>query len=90
LRSGERFGGAGTILLRHFALGTSTPSAGIRCKRGSSTQPQPLYELQRLYDYLVRLCKTLQLQHELAITFDLSISVGAPGDIAAEVSSSAR
>ena len=33
-----RSGGAGTILLRNFALGASTPWKRIRCSRGRGTR----------------------------------------------------
>ena len=69
----------GTILLRNFALGASTPWKRIRCQTRPRHQGrQALHELQRLHGDMggAVFVRTLQLQHDLAGRVEFEPFVG--------------
>ena len=80
----------GTILLRNFAFGASTPWKRIRCKRGRGTRAarRSMNSSGAMTIWVVpSLNATLQLQHDLAgaVTLEPFVGDGRAGDIAAQV-----
>ena len=81
---------AGTIFLRNFALGASTPWKRIRCKRGRGTRAarRSMNSSGSMTIWVVpSLYGLFSLQHDLAgaITFEPFVGDGRPRDIAAEL-----
>jgi hypothetical protein len=84
-----RSAGAGTILLRNFALGAHAVEANQMQTRARHQSRQALHELQRLHDDMggAVFVRTLQLQYDLAgaVTLEPFVSDGRPGNVAAEL-----
>src|SRR5262245_8658639 len=90
LWSCSRSGEAGTILLRNFALGASTPWKRIRRRRGRGTRAarRSMNSSGSMTIWVVpSFVRTLQLQYDLAgaVTLEPFVGDGRPSDIAAEL-----